>query len=347
MKSYLLLLFITLTAFADNNPLFPIIVEPGSIQQASFNGGGSAMADKANGASLNPATLFSFHKLHGKRIGAIGSYQNAHNGRVLGNGAVSFAPNQQNVLGLDYTMRDGRDGLPSQVHRGTVTYSSLVKDELKDGFMSWGVNLTYYHLQGSYPSNSKLPITIGDSVSYYESGISSLDGLNQNLSMDLGIYQFDKKRGLSYSIVFENLFGYEWKERSNSLVVIHDSVSIPTKPAKLMRDSLKYSGVEVNESGWINGTTKSMLVGLAVNRQILNDKVVLIIPFDVRFWGFMDKHLRKNTEWKHRCMMYTIRKAINYWCQPDKESMKIQPRRLKNQELKPLKHILFWKPTIK
>lgn len=305
MKTCAVLLLISSITLADYNPIFPAIVEPSSIQQAAYNGGGSAMSDKVNGATLNPATLFSYHKLHGKRLGVIGSYQNARNGRILANTGVSFAPNQQNVLGLDYSQRDSREGLASKIHRGAITYSSLVREESKEGFMSWGVNLTYYNSNGEYSTESKLPITINDSIIYYESGLTSLSGTNQTLNLDLGIYQFDKQKGLSYGIVFENIVGYDWKERSNSLVTTHDTFSIPPSITPLSRDSVKYSGVEIKENGWINGTTKSLLIGLAVNRQILNYKVVLTIPFDVRFWGFMDKNLRKNSEWKDRCMMYT------------------------------------------
>ncbi len=305
MKTNVILLAIISITLADQNPLFPILVETSSISQAAFNGGGVALSNNVSGASLNPATLYAYHKLYGKRLGISGSYQNNLEGKIISGTGISFAPDQQNVLALDYSQRNSREGEAPILHRGVVTYTSLVREEAKEGFMSWGANITYLNSNGSYPTMSKLPISIGDSTSFYETGISTIDGSNQMVSLDIGVYQFDKQRGLAYGLVLENIAGYEWTKRENSIATVHSVITNAPDTTQIPVDTTRFTNIENNESGWINGTTKSLLAGMSINRKILGDRVILIIPFDVRFWGFMDKHLRKNSEWKHRCMMYT------------------------------------------
>jgi len=302
METIFILLLLITTLSADQNPLFPTFVESGSTMQAAFNGGGAALPDKISGSTLNPASLYGYHKLYGKRIGIAGSYQNSLEGRTLSNAGVSLALDQQNVIGLDYTYRNNRESLDQIIQKGTIVYSSLVREEEKDGMLSWGLSVTYYNATGAY-SAPILSTTSGDSTRIYQSPIDSLTGWNQSVTSDIGVYQVDKVRGLSYGIVLENIVGYTWKNRDNSIATHHSNDTIDTMI--IATDSMYFTGKTINENGWNNGSSKSLLMGFGINRKIFGDNVLLAIPFDVRFWGFMDKNLRNNSKWKNRCMLYT------------------------------------------
>jgi len=305
MKSITILLLTSTLILAEENQLFPLYTESGSIQQAAFNGGGAALPDKANGASLNPAALYGFHKLNGKRFGVVGSYQNKLDGKILAGSSVSIALDKQNVLAVDYLLKNQREDKSPLLHRGTLTYTSLVKEVEKDGLLSWGINLSYLNRTGAFNAKDSLPITVNSSMSLHPTGLDSIEGKHQSVMADIGAYQIDLKRGLSYGVVFENLFGYAWSEYDNSIITVHKDSLNTADSTYIAIDTTKYSGAKTTDSDWIDGKSKSLLVGFSANRKLAGDKIMIHIPFDVRFWGFMDKHLRQNSRWRDRCMMYT------------------------------------------
>lgn len=307
MKRFVCCLILATTLCAEVNDVFPMFTESGSMLQSALNGGGSTLPDKGNGVTLNPATLFVYHKLYAKGIGFGGSFWNDKDDRLLANGYSSFAVNPKSVIAVDYLFRDKRDGGNPNIHRGTFAYSGVIQDDKVEGTLTWGMNLSYYQNSGNHDAMKYNTIIAGDTSWTEPSGISTVAGYHHVVSTDLGFYQYDAQRGFSYAIVVENLFGYSWQQRDNSVVTVgkdstyYDADLDSTLSTRV--DTVKYSGQAWEDYGKLSGKSKSLLVGVAVQRAIAGGNAILTIPLDVRFWGFMDGDLRDNSEWKNRCMM--------------------------------------------
>ncbi len=312
-----LICIISFSILADEYSVFPMFAQTGSVQQFSFNGGGSTLPAKISGASLNPASLYAYHKQLGKRIGFGGSYQNDLDGKILTGGGVSYALDTAQVIGMDYQLFDHREGDAPMIHRGVLSYSSLIREVSAGEFISWGFNMNYINNNGLYNSQDSLNVIqyVNDTVeqvSSYTTGVGLIDGYYQAVSLDVGFFNIAPPRpfwqsmgwqplfseSYTYSVVLENLVGYRWDKREDGIVTESNSIDDTTRV-----DSLYYNGETVKTTEWLQGRYKSFLFGLALHRQVMGDNVILSVPIDVRFWGFMDKDLRKNSEWKNRTML--------------------------------------------
>jgi len=92
---------------------------------------------------------------------------------------------------------------------------------------------------------------------------------------DLGFYQAGSGEGLSWAIVLENILGY-WRNEQDG---------------------------EVRQN-FLSKKYNSFLLGTCMSAPIA-ENVLLLVPLDVRFWGFMNKDLRKATKLKHRTEVHS------------------------------------------
>ena len=312
LKTIFIILIVILATYAEKNPLFPAYVTTGSPMQNAFNGGGSALPDKASGITLNPASVYVYQKMMSVRGGISGSYSNLKELQRTANGAGSFALNNKSVVAVDYQYQNDFNAYAPKIHRGTIAYSALVKEDKGEGLLSMGVSVSYYDNKGMYEGKKELPVTIGDSILYYSNGYDSIGGFQREITTDLGFYQLDVQHGVAYSFIFENLFGYTWEQRDNSLetlvvdTIIKDStIGDSITPDTTYKDSTYYSGNERKDYRKLDGHKKSLLVGITVRRTIAGGNVIMSIPFDVRFWGWLDGDLRDHSAWKNRNMLRT------------------------------------------
>lgn len=307
MKRLLAILVLAAVLLAkEEGALFPMLVETGSVKQMSMNGGLSTMPARANGAHLNPAALFLYHHRYGKRVGLGGSFVNKKNGRMLAGGAVSYALTPMGVVGGEYLLRNSREGDAPFIHRGALTYSGLINQEDNGSVLSWGINATYLGNVGKYPAGKDTRVYAGDSTFYYESSTTSpYEGYNHAVMADIGFTEHDASRGLTYSVVFENIIGYNWLQRDNSYGSYTGTDSVDIDSTQMSIDTSRYTGAEWEDHGMLSGHHKSLLIGFAVQRTVGGGNVILTIPMDVRFWGLFDKELRNSSKWRNRCMMRT------------------------------------------
>lgn len=93
---------------------------------------------------------------------------------------------------------------------------------------------------------------------------------NNLVAADLGFYQIGDEQGLSWGLVLENILGYSWdiydKEKSHN---------------------------------FIDKRYNSFLLAASLSVPV-SDKMLLTVPADLRFWGFMNRDLRRTTKLKHR-----------------------------------------------
>ena len=109
---------------------------------------------------------------------------------------------------------------------------------------------------------------VGANISHHFQKADTTDNV---LVADIGFYQPGDGTGFSWGVVLENIFGYHWS-----------------------------SGEERKYNDIMNKRYNSILVSSNLSLPLLDEKLILMAPFDVRFWGFMNRDLRKSSSLKHR-----------------------------------------------
>ena len=136
--------------------------------------------------------------------------------------------------------------------------------------------------------NEDDPLFIGFNISFYNSAgnihrsepIETILAKNNVIAADLGFYQPGNNAvGLSWGIVLENILGYCWNN---------------------------YGGEKSNNM--LNRRYNSFLLATNLSLPLVGDKALLMVPLDIRFWGFMNRDLRKTSEHhriKHRAEVHS------------------------------------------
>jgi hypothetical protein len=141
----------------------------------------------------------------------------------------------------------------------------MLIDQTDDDALFWGVNVSYFNSRKTI-----LRPALQETDEYRE--IFVRDNI---FTADLGFYQAGSGEGLSWAIVLENIFGY-WRNDFGGDI----------------------------SSGVLSKRYNSFLLGTCLSAPITHN-VLLLVPLDVRFWGFMNKDLRKATKLKHRTEVHS------------------------------------------
>ena len=93
---------------------------------------------------------------------------------------------------------------------------------------------------------------------------------------------------MDFGLTFHNLLGRFWESEnpklSNLLYPIHDSTQIDT-----IVDSSYYSSEWSKKNGRNPKEYKRMTVGITYTIRLMDNILILIIPFDLEFFGLFDK----------------------------------------------------------
>jgi hypothetical protein len=327
MKILLTILIITSSIIADVNPLFPVMYETSSSYSQAFHGAGSALLDGPLGQTLNPATIQAWHRVRQKKIAVSAGYMSDGIDANKFGGGASAVLSPKSVLAAEYLYYMSNNREPdSPAHRATLSYSSTAFGAADDdgGTLNYGVNVSYYNNNGVFSADDSLShITYADSLQnaewilidsgkYQNSGYKNINRKFNQVSGDIGFYQLDEQKGLSFSVVFENILGYSWYSKSHikevtSSDTTYNIITPDTTYNNVVvtRDSTVYIDKEKKGGDWVSGKYKSILVGGASIIPLAGEKLLLNIPVDVRFWGFGDKYLRDHSDFKHRVEIHT------------------------------------------
>ena len=318
MKKILLLLsFLSVSVFADDYPLFPIMYDASSLYKQAFLGGGSALLDGALGQGVNPATVQAWHRVHRKGIDIGGGYFGGKDSQQRYGGGASANLTQKDIIAAEFLSYKSNTHEPTTpLIRGTFTWATLLKDDGEEGGLNLGINASYYNSTAMYSASDSLGVTtyelrdsnwVATDSSKYISDVKFIDRRYNSISGDIGLFQMDEIKGQSFSLVFENILGYTWYKKTPQEIIkteyIIDSLTGDTTGRI---DSLAYNkGVEVEDNGVLKGKYKSILIGGASSIPLADGKLMLMIPLDFRFYGFFDKWLRDNEEYKNRLAIHT------------------------------------------
>lgn len=307
--------------------------ESGSIVTTTFFNAGGAFPASASSASLNPSIPAAWHYFSQKKMSVFGSfYQNDEINYLKAGGGGSLALGRGQYLSAEYNLKNELDDNEYKYHRGTIAYGAMIGDDKAPLFI--GVNLSFYNFKGNIDKSGLLPVRRdttsrkdfspyyngSSSVNYYDSDVRSVSAKNNFIVTDLGFYQPGDGKGLSWGIVLENILGYSWNEYDHVLKNYHfkDTLykdytytnemgygSTKTDTAYITRDSAYYAAGNHKSNDFLSKKYNSFLLSTNASIPIVENRVLLMIPADVRFWGFMNKDLRKNSKLKHRTEVHS------------------------------------------
>jgi hypothetical protein len=264
--------------------------------------------------SLNPAVPAAWHYFSQNKASIFGTYTASGNREFdfyKTGGGGSLALGKGKYVGMEYNLRNENNS--RKFHRATISYGSLIDDNFEDDPLFIGANISFCGFNGSLPKSGLLPIrkdTVSHGANYYfyDSFVRDVKARYNAVSTDLGFYQSGTKKVLSWGITLENILGCSWTSNNPHLqskltpeILLTSDSSVIT----INYDSTYYEFSEKETIGFLNKKYNDFLLAANVSLPFANNKVLLMVPLDLRFWGFMNKDLRKSTKLKHRTEVHS------------------------------------------
>ncbi|MCL2844259.1 MAG: hypothetical protein FWE23_02255 [Chitinivibrionia bacterium] len=259
-------IFLTaISAFAREFLPIASIHEGGSIANATFFNAGAALPATPSSMSLNPALPAAWHFFTHNRMSAFGIYHRERNDDFFNAGGGGSL-----ALGMGQYF-----GVEYNLRRinddngdivNRATFAyGMLIDQTDDDALFWGVNVSYFNSR-----KTVLRPALQETDEYRE--VFVRDNI---FAADLGFYQAGSGEGLSWAIVLENIFGYWHNDFGGDI-----------------------------SSGVLSKRYNSFLLGTCLSAPITHN-VLLLVPLDVRFWGFMNKPLRRSTNLRYRTEVHS------------------------------------------
>ena len=265
---------------------------------AALSNTGVAIPEGPSSVTLNPALTHCWHVKNETRFSGTIAYakDSLFSRSILNFGGSSYL-NEKTTLGTLYRYMKSND---KNTHNDVIfNFAGRLFDKsLNQGAVNLGVNLRYENCKwhDSYVDSlttyySRYQDTILDTVEAYRyaPNIPERSFDENRLLFDLGFFQDNILPGLDFGITFHNLFGYRWYSENP---VLHDT-------AWSYIDSQTGDSVIVDSSFYVNDwgehnarnpkVYKRMTVGLSYHPDIMQNKVSLLLPFDLEFIGIFDK----------------------------------------------------------
>lgn len=316
-KTLTTLVLLSLSLFAERYSVFSIMNSSGSPVSRAFGGTGSAVLQGPLSVSLNPALLGAWQKMYKKKVAVSAVAGKISEEGMIAGGAVSYELSPDNLIAAEflykksdpYGLLDANED--KDLLRATLAISGpLVKEQEQELYL--GINLAYVHHDDDL-AYGVLPVTTtsvlaGDALTFLDSTTSYYapdtlgSRMEQFLTMDVGFFQLDMGKSMTFSLVAENVLGYRWVKGTPA--VLSDTVST-TNGDTTETVVTSYYDKQSYGTKWIDGNFKSMLIGGLSRIPIQGGDIVINIPLDFRFWGFLSKEIRKSTKLKERVEFYT------------------------------------------
>ena len=222
---------------------------------------------------------------------------------IISTGASLYL-NEKTTLGTLYrSFKTGDDNYQNEVV--LCVAGQLFERNSNKGPVSLGMNFRFETVNwrtdiDSLPIVQKMFDTSGIIISgsdsllgKYKSSFKNDLDKEKRLLFDLGFFQANIFEGLDFGLTFHNLLGYVWK--SDKPVMKHeidttfDTTVIPKIPTSLIDSS--YQVAEWKDTRYRNKKVyKRMTAGLAYHTNIVQNKVMILIPFDLEFLALFDKN---------------------------------------------------------
>lgn len=301
LQYLLILLFINLSA--EINPQFTTQRHSSNPRFAGLSNAGVAIPEAVTGAILNPSLLHSWHWNNQRKHSASAAFErdSVFSKFIISTGASWFI-NEKATLGTVYrNLRNGDDNYQNEVV--LCIAGRLFDKSLNKGAVNLGMNIRFENLNWKTGTDSlsivhKTFDESGDIISgsdsllgKYKSSFESDFDKEKRLVFDLGFFQDNIFQGMDFGLTFHNLLGHVWK--SDKPVIKHKSDTTydtitDTIPQSLI-DSSYYVAEWKDSKGRNKKVYKRMTVGLAYRADIIQNKAMILIPFDLEFVGLFDR----------------------------------------------------------
>lgn len=289
---------------AEIDPQFTTQRHSSNPRYAGLSNTGVAIPDAVTGIVLNPCLVHTWHFNNETRYSAAATFDrdSIFDRYIIGTGA-SYYINDKTTLGTLYrSLKNSDDRYQNEV---VVCVAGRLFDKtFNQGAVNLGFNFRFESVNWKSGLDS-LPIVqkmfddsgtlIPESTATIGKYTSSFNGhfdKDKRLLFDLGFYQDNIFPGMDFGLAFHNLLGFTWLSDKPDIKHKADTTFDTTVPDTLPQSLIdtSYHVAQWKESKGRNKKVyKRMTVGLAYHTNIIQNKVTILIPFDLEFIGLFDK----------------------------------------------------------
>jgi len=298
-----LILALSTTLPAGINPQFFTQRHSSNTRYNGLSNAGVAIPEAVTSIALNPSLVHYWHFANQTKYSASAAYErdSVFSKSIISTGA-SWYINEKTTIGTLYrNLRHGDDNYQNEVV--LCTAGRLFDKSLNQGAVNLGMNIRFERMNWRSSGLDSLPILhkifddSGKIDTVIQAGKYKSDYLyrfldENRLLFDLGFFQDNILPGLDFGLSLYNLFGFAWQSDRPSVGhrsdTIWDSTFIVARPDTCI-DTAVYTNTWEKERGGIDKVYKRMAVGLAYHANIMQDKVTILIPFDLEFLGLFDR----------------------------------------------------------
>lgn len=268
---------------------------------AGLAGSGVSIPEPVSSISLNPALVHHFHQYtETKHSISLGYERDSLFNAMILNSGTSFQINEKTTVSGYYRFLKNSNNKDKLTNEATISVSGTMFDQGADaqGGVDVGMNMRYSYGKWYKKANNTVQIfeTISDSTATLSNEmISSIDTTldcmeeEHRLLFDIGLFQDNIFNNLDLGITFHNLFGFHWKKTNP---IKKDST---TSDTSLTSDSITdtttyyFSNSWKKDNGKNHKSYKRMTVGLSYHAPLMNEKLNILVPFDLEFFGLFNK----------------------------------------------------------
>ncbi len=294
----LFLFLLAINTFAEINPQFTTNRHLSNTRFNGLSNTGVAIPEAVSSILVNPSLIHNWHWLNKSKYSAVMSYErdSVFSRYIIGTGA-SWQINDVTTVGTLYrNMKNSDDNIQNDI---IVCVAGRMFDKKFDqGAVNLGMNIRFENLDWKTREIDSLEViqhfyspkdTTHTTTKYMPVNYTSKMIKERRLLFDLGFFQDNIFKGLDFGLTFHNLFAYVW--RSEDLT--EKDTTWQTNDTTAYIDSVKDSSYYVNEwnddNDRNNKVYKRMTVGISYHTNIIQNKIMLLLPFDLEFIGLFDR----------------------------------------------------------
>ncbi len=304
LQKYFIVIFLLSTGIFSEilNPQFCAHRHYTNIRYMGLSNAGVAIPEPATSILLNPALIHSWHWKNGFSYAATAAYENdsVFSRHVISTGG-SWQVNEVTTVGSLYrNLKRADNNYQNDII--ICVAGRLFDKSLNQGAVNLGMNirletLRWENLLDSLPVHAHVYDDTGaykttELISKYKSSFSKSSLKETRLLFDLGFYQDEIFPGMDFGLTFHNLFTRHWKSDKPTGSHVYDT-TYDTVLTDIFIDTVYNTTVHTSKwtdsKGRFPKVYKRMTVGLAYHAPIMQEKVMVVLPFDVEFLGLFDK----------------------------------------------------------
>lgn len=268
---------------------------------AGLAGAGVSIPEPVSSISLNPALIHHFHQYSETAHSISLSYErdSLFDAMILNSG-TSYNINERTTISANYRFLKNSKNDDKLSNEAIISVAGTMFDQTGDaqGGVDIGFNIRYSYAKWYQKSTNPIQSfqILSDSSGIISNElISSIDTVlnckeeEHHLLFDLGLFQDNILENLDFGITFYNLFGFHWKKRNPEQKVSTVTDTVTSPDTTIDTSTYYYSDSWLKDNGKNHKSYKRMTVGLSYHVPLLNEKLNVLVPFDLEFFGLFNK----------------------------------------------------------